>query len=109
MNRGILIVRPKKPFVDWTAGLDDSGIVPSVEGEHTVYLIPSFENDAEAEAILAKIHGKVFENELFGWHTDKSAWPENRTLTMFKQWFEIELHSEVEDLCDYKIVDEDDA
>jgi len=27
---------------------------------------------------------------------------------MFKDWFEIELHSVVEDLCDVEIVDEND-
>lgn len=46
LNRGALIVRPKQPFLDWAAGLDDSGIVPDVEGERTVYLIPQFEDEA---------------------------------------------------------------
>jgi len=27
---------------------------------------------------------------------------------MFKDWFAVELHSVVEDLCDFEIVDEDD-
>jgi hypothetical protein len=31
-----------------------------------------------------------------------------RDFAMFKDWFEIELHSVVEDLCDFEIVDEDD-
>jgi hypothetical protein len=42
------------------------------------------------------------------WHTDEAAWPEGRDLAKFKAWFVIELHSVVEDLCDYEIVDEDD-
>ena len=33
---------------------------------------------------------------------------EGRNFAMFKDWFEIELHSVVEDLCDVEIVDEDD-
>ena len=28
---------------------------------------------------------------------------------MFHEWFEVELHSVVEDLCDFAILDEDDA
>jgi hypothetical protein len=46
--------------------------------------------------------------ELSGWHTDEAAWPKGRDLAMFKKWFEIELHSVVEDLCDFEIVDQDD-
>ena len=36
LNRGVVIVRPKQPYLDWAAGLDDSGIVPDPNGEQTV-------------------------------------------------------------------------
>ena len=48
LNRGVLIVRPGQPYIDWAAQLDDSGLVPDSEDEKTVYLIPEFESDAEA-------------------------------------------------------------
>jgi hypothetical protein len=99
--------RPKQPYLDWAAGLDDSGVVPSVEDEQTVYLIPSFEDDDEAESILKTIYEEIFERELDAWHTNESVWPKKRTFAMFKQWFHIELHSVVEDLCAYEIIDDD--
>ena len=108
INRGVLIVRPKQPFLDWAAGLDDSGVLPNVTGEQTVYLIPEFEMPDEAQSILKKVYLEVFENELWGWHTDESAWPKKRDLKTFREWFAIELHSVVEDLCDYEIIKEDD-
>jgi hypothetical protein len=108
INRAVLIVRPKQPFLDWAAGLDDSGLLPDVEGEQTVYLIPDFGTDGDAEAILEEVYAEVFENELYGWHTDESAWPTNRDVQTFREWFAIELHSVVEDLCDYDIIEEDD-
>jgi hypothetical protein len=109
LNRGVVIVRPKQPYLDWAAGLDDSGIVPdSNNDEPTVYLIPSYGDEAEAWGILATLHPAIFENELYGWHTDEAAWPKGRDFAMFKKWFEIELHSVVEDLCDSEIFDEDD-
>ena len=40
-----------------------------------VYLIPSFDDDDEAESILKKIYDEIFERALDGWHTDESAWP----------------------------------
>ncbi len=107
INRAALIVRPKQPYLDWAAGLGEDGDVPELEAEQTVYLIPVFESDEEAEAILDAVHAEVFANELWGWHTDESAWPRNRDLETFKEWFEIEMHGIVEDLCDYELLDED--
>ena len=107
LNRGALIVRPKQPYLDWAAALDESGVVPDVTGEQTVYLIPSFEDDNEAERMLKKVYAEIFERELDGWHTDETAWPQKRTLAMFKKWFQIELHSMVEDVCGFQLIDDE--
>jgi hypothetical protein len=40
--------------------------------------------------------------------TDETVWPRKRTLALFREWFTVELHSVVEDLCDYKLVDDED-
>lgn len=108
LNRGVGDRATKQPFLDWAAGLNDSGLVPDPNGEQTVYLIPSYKDDEGAREILATLHPAIFENELYGWHTDEAAWPKGRDFAMFKKWFAIELHSVVEDLCDFAIVDEDD-
>jgi hypothetical protein len=105
LNRGALIVRPKQPYIDWAAGLDDSGILPDPRGERTAYLIPSFETDEEAWGILEEVYEEVFEKELLDWHTDRDAWPQDRDFAMFQEWFEIALHSVVEDLCDHVLAD----
>lgn len=108
LKRGVLIVRPKQPYLDWADGLDNSGLVPAVDGEKTIYLIPSFENDDEAWKIVKELCTEVFERELEAWHTDESAWPRNRDFATFKKWFDIELHSVVEDLSGDEVVDDDD-
>ena len=108
LNRGVVIVRPKQPYLDWAAGLDVSGIAPDPDAEQTVYLIPSYEDDKTAWEILEQVHPAIFENELYGWHTDEAAWSRGRDFGMFKDWFAVELHSVVEDLCDYEILDEDE-
>jgi len=107
LNRAVLIVRPKQPFLDWAAQLDDSGLVPNVEGEQTVYLVPEFDDDDGAQKVLDRVFAEVFERELFGWHTDESAWPRKRTLAMFREWFEVEFHSVVEDLCEGELIDDE--
>ncbi len=107
INRGSVIVRPKQPFIDWAEKLDDSGLVPNPEGERTVYLIPEYDDDVEALEVLSKCFDIIFEEELMGWHTDESAWPKNRSFSMFREWFSFEFHSLVEDLCDYPLVDDE--
>ena len=109
LNRAVMIVRPKQPYIDWAAGLDDSGLVPDPEDEQTVYLIPSYQDEDEAWEIIEDLYEAVFESELYGWHTDESAWPQDRDFDLFQEWFEIELHSVVEDLCDYEIIDDEEA
>ena len=107
LNRAALIVRPKQPFLDWAAGLDDSGLVPDVESEKTVYLIPEFESDEEGLRVLKRVYAEIFERELDGWHTDPSAWPQKRDFKTFQQWFSVELHSVVEDVVDDALIDDE--
>ncbi len=107
LNRGAAIIRPGKGYIDWAANLDDSGIIPDTEGEHTVYLIPEYDDDLEAMEILSQGYEGIFEMELSGWHLDESAWPKNRTFAMFREWFVIEFHSVVEDICDYPAIDDE--
>lgn len=38
--------------------------------------------------------------ELWAWHTDETYWPKKRNLALFREWFDIEIHSEVIDMDD---------
>lgn len=107
LNRAAIIVRPDKPFVDWARALDDSGILPDPDDEQTVYLVPGFNDEEEAQSILKKSFSLIFEDELFGWSNDESSWPGDRSYAVFRKWFKVEMHSVVEDLCGYELIDED--
>lgn len=109
LNRSAIILRPKQPFIDWALSLDDSGIAPDAYGEQTLYLVPSFEDDVEAMHVVSEAYDVLFEEQLMGWHTDESAWPKNRSLKMFRDWFAIEQHSLILDLCGYELVDDESA
>jgi hypothetical protein len=98
INRGAFVIRPAEPFIAWAKALDDSGLAPDPNGEQTVYLVPSFDDSSEAEAILASIYAEIFVRELEDWHTIEADWPKKRTFAMFKQWFRVEMHSVVEDV-----------
>lgn len=108
INRAAVVVRPAQPYIDWAVSLDDSGLTPDPADEATVYLIPNYADEVEAWELLSRIYEEIFENELWSWHTEEEDWPGDRTFVMFRAWFDVELHSIVEDLCAYELVNEDD-
>jgi hypothetical protein len=108
LNRSTVMVRPKQPYLDWAAQLDDSGVLPDPDDERTVYLIPEYDDEDSAWEILEEIYLEIFERELEGWDEDESTWPQERTFAKFQEWFDIEINSLVEDLCGYELIDDDE-
>lgn len=107
LNRSSVIVRPRQPYLDWASQLDDSGIIPELDDECTIYLIPEYGDDVQAMETLSKCFDIIFETELDGWCTDETLWPKNRSFKTFRNWFSFEFHSLVEDLCGYEIIDDE--
>lgn len=110
LNRSLLLVRAKTPFLEWLRSLPDpvaeSTTLEAIHDESTVYLVPAYEDDEEREDILRQAYDVVFEDQLASWWTDEGDWPSNRGLEIFQAWFETEWHSIVEDLVDGRLYDE---
>ena len=109
INRSILIVRAKEPFVKWINSLPNSAKVTQkqVDLDSTVYLLPDYAYDGEQEDLLGQFYDLVFQEQLDGWWTEESAWPQKRDLALFKKWFDVEFHSAVLDLVDAPLEDDD--
>jgi hypothetical protein len=107
LNRWALIVRPAQPYIDWATSLDDSRVAPDPNDEQTVYLIQDCDDEEDAWHDLRQTFATIFENELYGWHTDEELWPRDRTFEMFKRWFKFEFHSIVIDIGFEGIEDDD--
>ena len=102
INRCVLIVKPKQPFLDWIHSWDEARYtLDDVREESTAYLVPEYEMDDEQMEILADFHQQIFAEELFSWCTDDALWPEIDDLKMFLEWFDVEFHSMVYDLADF--------
>jgi len=100
LNRSAVIVRPGKPLLDWIRAVDDDD-APPVKAEdlgETLYLVPDYEDPADAEKVLKRVYGEIFCRELEGWFTDEECWPQDRTFKKFKEWFEVEHLEVVEDV-----------
>lgn len=94
INRTALILKPLQPFSDWLTKLYPGEMHDL--SEMTTYLI-SLEIEDE-EAWLKIKFDDLFMRELEGWHTNKKDWPQKRTYSMFKQWFQVEVSTMVFDL-----------
>jgi len=106
LNRTALIVRPAQPFIEWARDIDDS-ILPDPDGEQHIYLVSEFDDERQFEKMLKLVYSEIFERELESWFIEEELWPKDRTFAMFLQWFKIEYHTIIEDLCDYPLQDDE--
>lgn len=102
VNRCLMVVKPKQPFLDWARTLDDADQLEldDVREDCTAYLVPEFETDDDRIEILVWCAEFVFEEELRSWYTDEDVWPLIRDAETFLAWFDVEFHSLVYDLDD---------
>jgi hypothetical protein len=91
---------PKQPYADWANSLDDDGprFTVTDENDHlTIFLGPEMNTVEEIEAFVDKHFAYFFEHWLEGWCTEPSMWPKRRTRKTFKAWFDVRIHTMVED------------
>lgn len=105
VNRGYLSVKPKAPFFDWANNFEED-VVLSMEfnSEASLYLIT--EDFIEEEPIIKQHFKKIFRNELLAISEDELDWPEEITLELFLEWFDVSLGSMVFDLEKSNLVKE---
>lgn len=110
INRMAVVIRPNQPFIDWAN--DTEGDIEFGDEDFredcTTLLIPVFEYNEEARSYIHEHYEEIFEHELAAISTDPDEWPEELSLEMFLDWFKVEVHSIVIDLCDEPITDGDD-
>jgi hypothetical protein len=109
LNRSVVIVRAKEPFLQWVKSLPDPGDVSRdiINQDSTAYLLPDLEHGFEEEELTDQFYNLIFEEQLNSWWTEKNEWPEKRDLETFKKWFAVEFHSVVLDLVDAPLEDDE--
>ena len=103
LNRSAIIVIPKQPYADWANSLDDDGprfAISEASDELTVFLGPDLDTVEEIEGFVTKHFAYFVDHWLFGWSTDEAQWPQRRTRRMFREWFDVRVHTMVEDVVD---------
>jgi len=116
LNRASVSLKPKQPLIDWLKGIDRAigaepiGALDPLDENGDVFLIPgedSIESREDAVKWVEKRWSDFFEFELGKWIIDDQLWPKNRTLKLFREWFDIEYHSMVWDLASEPLTTED--
>jgi hypothetical protein len=74
VNRCAVGIYPSQQLLDWARGLD-LDVDAAGAREPCLYLIPDYETETEAEAILEEVYEAIFEAELDYWHRDTGTWP----------------------------------
>jgi hypothetical protein len=101
MNRSLVIIRPKEPFLFWLNQVpNDDGIeltLSQICSDCTSLLIDEYQEPEEAIQWIDEHFEKIFEMELSSWYDDETLWPQDRSLKTFWEWFHVEVHSTVVD------------
>lgn len=111
LNRDLLVIRYKQPFVDWVNEADphpdgDLITVEDANKDSAVHLIHEYASES-FEHWLQECYLTLFENILEEWYTDPALWPQDRTLSLFKAWCDFEVHSIVFDYVDGPLLDDE--
>ncbi|HSJ57217.1 MAG TPA: plasmid pRiA4b ORF-3 family protein [Anaerolineae bacterium] len=101
IDRGVAVIVPRQPLVDWvnrTVASDEPISLHDLEHDRTAILVPDLESLDAVLEYLEPIKPLLFEIELEGWAVDPGDWPPERTAELFDAWFDIQVHSMVWDV-----------
>jgi len=110
INRTVVLLAPRQPFLDWLNSVDPDDemlVLEDLREDNEVFLIPQYNDNTDSEKWVKTRWSFLFEHMLMGWVEDENLWPQDRTLDMFNEWFEIEIHTMAWDLSDEPLVVED--
>jgi hypothetical protein len=89
-NRGVIQLVPTKLYVDWFNYVTNDGVNYTINNLESIsFLINDFDTRMEFDCWLERNYQLLFQIRLSYSCTDKNQWPENRTLAVFKSWFDI--------------------
>lgn len=104
INRQIVILKPKQPFLDWLNNVNSTNLsLEDIRSDCTIFLIPVVDNLADGEKYIKSIFPDLFDMELSEWNIDENLWPKDRTIEMFRECFDVFFHSTVIDTLEKEI------
>ena len=106
INRSAIVVIPKQPFLDWLHRIDSTGkdiTLADLANEPSIYLLSECETPNDLIRTLRKVCEEIFVDQLDGWYRAPELWPKDRSLEVFRVWFDYSFHSILKDLAESPI------
>ncbi len=105
VERSIVVIKPKQPLLDWiNANLAISEgtmlTLESIRIDCNSYLIPEVDAIEDGINYVDNNFEALFHLELASWSEDQNTWPNELSLKMFWEWFDIEISPTLIDLTD---------
>ncbi len=112
VNRTAVTIVGAEPYLAWTRDRDadfnrNQLTVARTKPFGSAFLLPEVDFEEDLQEWVEENYAWLFEFQLSAWTADESAWPANRDLRMFKEWFRIDLHNVVVDVADDDIEGEE--
>ncbi|MCX8513989.1 MAG: hypothetical protein RL017_155 [Pseudomonadota bacterium] len=108
VERSVAIIKPKKPFLNWLLETFDdiptNLTLESIRIDCNSYLIPEVEEIEDGVNFIDEKFIDLFSLELSSWTEDETIWPKELTLKLFWEWFDVEIHPTIIDLCDTEVL-----
>jgi hypothetical protein len=109
INRTAITIVGAEPYLAWTRSRDAvfastkdlsslSVAVPRAKPFGSAYLLPEGVEEEDLLEWVEDNYTALFESQLSAWTEDESAWPAERDLKTFRQWFRVDLHGTVVDV-----------
>lgn len=113
VERSIVVLKPKQPFLEWIhtnlAISNDTLLeLSDIRIDCNSYMIPEIEEIEDGVAYVDEIYESLFELELASWSEDQTTWPQELTLKMFWEWFDVEISPTLLDMVDGDDAEEND-
>lgn len=84
INRNAIVVKAKKPMIDWLNQIyPDHPVSENMEGN--IYLLRQMDGNEEIKKWLKQNFDPIFQHELNDWNTNEDNWPKNRTFKLFQE------------------------
>ncbi len=114
VERSIVVLKPKEPFLEWInsniAISDETQLdLASIRIDCNSYLIPEVNEIEDGVSYVDEIYESLFQLELASWTEDQSIWPQELSLKMFWEWFDVEISPTLIDLTEDEPTDSEDS
>ena len=108
INRSAAVIKPKKIFTNMLRSINAIPTsLSSLRNDCNVILIPDFDTQDDAVGYIRKNYQMILRNELKDWFDDQETdeLSVNTSYSLFRVWFDVEIHQTVRDAMKDDLVD----